>query len=98
VASSKLDSGLCTPLRPYPQGQDIVNSEKPCSSSHPTHAPYLAKALTPKIGDAEYGKSELAMQNESVVMQDDFQFIKDEMDSMNGFLLLLTKTETAHND
>jgi hypothetical protein len=35
---------------------------------------------------------------ESVVMQDDFQFIKDEMDSMNGFLLLLTKTETAHND
>ncbi|XP_062188364.1 disease resistance protein PIK6-NP-like [Phragmites australis] len=31
-------------------------------------------------------------------VQGDIQFIKDEMDSMNGFLLHLTKMETEHDD
>ncbi|KAK3118902.1 hypothetical protein QOZ80_9BG0710390 [Eleusine coracana subsp. coracana] len=31
-------------------------------------------------------------------VQGDIQFIKDEMDSMNGFLMHLTKTQTEHND
>jgi hypothetical protein len=38
------------------------------------------------------------MMQDKSVMQDDIQSIKDKMDSMNGFLLLLIKTETAHND